>query len=356
MACSSCKITQFSKLMIFTIILSCGLILSAAAELLPFEQNNIKIFQENAASVVNVQNIKLGHTWWDYQPIEVPQGAGSGFVWDQDGHIVTNYHVVAEGNSFVVTFKGDSKSYKAKVVGVEPKKDIAVLVLTEKRTTPFNPIKIGSSKGLQVGQQAITIGSPFGLDHTMTSGIISAVDRSVLGIGGVSIRDVIQTDAAINPGNSGGPLLNSSGELIGMNTMIVSGSGSNAGVGFAVPVDAIKSVVPQLIEHGKVIRPGLGVAIVDEVYNERLGIKSGVIIARVEKNGPADKAGIKGVHQDALGNVVLGDIIVGIDEHKIATYDDLYNTLDKYKINDEISLKIIRQKQEQTVKVKLGAI
>ena len=216
-----------AKIISFSLLVSS--FLPAYADLLPWETNNIKVFQENAAAVVNVQNIKLGHTWWDYHPVEVPQGAGSGFVWDTDGHIVTNYHVVAQGNSFVITFKGDSKTYKAEVVGVEPKKDIAVLKLVDKTATPLVPIKLGSSKGLQVGQQAITIGSPFGLDHTMTSGIISAVDRSVLGIGGVSIRDVIQTDAAINPGNSGGPLLNSSGELIGMNTMIVSGSGSSAG-------------------------------------------------------------------------------------------------------------------------------
>ncbi|MEI8348406.1 MAG: trypsin-like peptidase domain-containing protein, partial [Pseudomonadota bacterium] len=197
------------------------------------EKNNITIFKSTVDSVVNVQNIQLTRNMWDYQAVEVPAGMGSGFVWDNLGHIVTNYHVVANGNSFQVLFRNDSKQYKAEVVGVEPKKDIAVLKLVDKdkKASSLNAIKVGSSKELQVGQQAIAIGSPFGLDNSMSSGIISATDRSVQGIGGVSIRNMIQTDAAINPGNSGGPLLNSSGELIGINTQIVSGSGTSAGVG-----------------------------------------------------------------------------------------------------------------------------
>jgi S1-C subfamily serine protease len=321
----------------------------------PVEKNNITIFKSNAGAVVNVQNNQVAHSWWDEKAVEVPAGAGSGFVWDNQGHIVTNFHVVANGSSFVVTFD-DSKQYKAEIVGVEPKKDIAVLKILDKKDRPLNPINVGSSKELQVGQQAIAIGSPFGLDRTMTSGIISATGRSVLGIGGVTIREMIQTDAAINPGNSGGPLLNSSGELIGMNTLIFSGSGTSAGVGFAVPVDTIKQIVPQLIQHGKVIRPGLGISTLPEEYRDRLGLTKGVAITSIEKNGPAAKAGLQGMGRDVLGRVYLGDIILEINGQEVNSFDDLYNVLEKYKIGDNVTVTYLRGDKKKQVKLILAQI
>src|SRR5690606_26242546 len=202
-------------------------------QLLTTEEKTIEIYRTALPSTVNVANIKLARNLF-HGEVEMPQGAGSGFVWDKTGHIVTNYHVVRGGNTFVVTFHNDTKQYKAEIVGTAPQKDIAVLKLSENPAT-LTPIKLGHSKNLIVGQSSFAIGSPFGLDYTLTTGVVSALGRQIDGIGGVKIHDMIQTDAAINMGNSGGPLLNSSGELIGMNTVIFSTSGSSAGLGFAVP-------------------------------------------------------------------------------------------------------------------------
>ena len=248
-----------------SVLLFCLILFSVsswAADLLSVETKTIEIYRKVVPSTVNVSNMKLARTF-NYGEIEVPQGAGSGFVWNEDGHIVTNFHVVQGGTSFIVTFNNDPKQYKATLVGTAPDKDIAVLKLDEK-PAKLVPVSIGSSKDLQVGQYAFAIGSPFGLDYSLSTGVISALGRKIDGIGGVKINDMIQTDAAINMGNSGGPLLNSSSNLIGMNTVIFSTSGSSAGLGFAVPVDTIKMVVPQLIKHGKIIRPGLGIGIVPD--------------------------------------------------------------------------------------------
>ena len=216
----------------------CAVLAAPAAALLPEEENTIKVFREASPSVVFVTNVALGRTM-TMDEYAIPQGAGSGFVWDKKGHIVTNFHVVQGGDAFLVNFD-DQTQLEAKIVGVDPNKDIAVLKVSEP-SDKLAPIKLGSSDKLQVGQQTFAIGNPFGLDHTLTRGIVSALGRQVEGVGGVTIRDMIQTDAAINPGNSGGPLLDSSGNLIGMNTMIYSRSGSSAGVGFAVPVSFISA-------------------------------------------------------------------------------------------------------------------
>jgi len=287
----------------------------------------------------------------------MPQGAGSGFVYDSNGHIITNYHVVQGGSSFVVTFHNDPKQYKASIVGTAPDKDIAVLKLNEK-PSQLGPIVFGSSKDLLVGQHSFAIGSPFGLDYTLTTGVISALGRKIDGIGGVKINNMIQTDAAINMGNSGGPLLDSNGRLIGMNTVIYSTSGSSSGLGFAVPADTIKVIVPQLIQHGKVIRPGLGIGILSDrekmIYS--LGRTKGIIVAYVDERGPAGRAGLRGITQDQFGRRYLGDIILSVGDQEVNNLDDIYQVLEKHKIGDEVSVKYQRDGKIISTKLKLQAL
>ncbi len=326
-----------------------------SAALLEVENKTIDIYRRATPSTVNVSNIKVARNSV-YGNVEIPQGAGSGWVWDDKGHIVTNGHVVEGGNTFVVTFYNDPKQYKAELVGVAREKDIAVLKLQEKPKT-LTPITTGSSKSLQVGQYSFAIGSPFGLDHTLTTGVISAVGRQIEGFGGVKINDMIQTDAAINMGNSGGPLLNSSAELIGMNTMIFSTSGSSAGLGFAVPVDTIKLIVPQLIEHGRVIRPGLGIAIVPDSMKQRImGKEKGIIISYVDIKGSASKAGLKGMTQDNFGRIYLGDVILKVDSKEVNGLDDIYQILDTKKIGDTVSVEFKRDGKKKKVDVLLQAL
>jgi S1-C subfamily serine protease len=340
---------------ILGIILSLFTFLSYGAELLPVETKTIEIYRKAVPSTVNVSNIKLARNFF-YGEVEVPQGAGSGFVWDEAGHIITNYHVVQGGNSFVVTFYNDPKQYKAKLVGTAPEKDVAVLKLEEKPAKMF-PITFGSSKELLVGQYSFAIGSPFGLDYTLTTGVISALGRKIDGIGGVKINDMIQTDAAINMGNSGGPLLDSAGQLIGMNTVIFSTSGSSAGLGFAVPADTIKNIVPQLISHGKLIRPALGIGIVPDSMKRRIiSDGKGIIVSHVDEKGPAFKAGIRGMTQDEYGRTYLGDIILSIDGQAVNGLDDIYQLLEQKKIGDEVMVKYRREGKTLATKVTLQAL
>src|SRR3569832_2882273 len=296
-----------------------------AAALLPEEQNTISVFREAAPSVVFVTNVALEQNQY-MDEFAVPQGAGSGYVWDKEGHIVTNFHVVQGGDAFLVTFD-DQTQVQSKLVGTDANKDIAVLQFAEKRDK-LKPIEVGASDKLQVGQQVLAIGNPFGLDHSLTKGIISALGRVVQGIGGVTIHDMIQTDAAINPGNSGGPLLDSSGKMIGKNTMIYSRSGSSAGVGFAVPVAFIKRIVPQLIQYGKVIRPGIGITVLTAGQKYYLlGDADGVIIDQVVRGGPAAKAGLRGGRHLPGGRYSPGDVIVGVGRHEVKDFDALFSAL-----------------------------
>lgn len=323
--------------------------------LLEYEKNTINVYQQNVNSVVNITNIrkvKRGFIF-DYMSTEVPAGAGSGFVWDKDGHIVTNYHVVEDGDKFTVTFHNDKKQYKAKLVGVEPLKDLAVLKLEEKPNN-IAPIITGNSKDLVIGQKAMALGNPFGLDHTITAGIISATGRSIKGIGGVSIANMIQTDTSINPGNSGGPLLDSTGKVIGVNTMIYSQSGSSAGVGFAVPIDTVKRIVPELIKHGKIVRPGFRIGVLPEPYRDRFGIKKGIVITYVDEDGPAGKAGIKGMTRDEYGRPYVGDILVKVDGKEVNNFDEIYNVLENYKVGDEVEIEYIRDDKIKKTKMKLA--
>ncbi len=319
--------------------------------LLESERNTIQIFKNNVNSVVNVSSVKVARSFWDMAEVNIPAGAGSGFVWDKEGHIVTNFHVV-QGNSFLITFHKDKKQYKAKIIGVAPHKDIAVLKLIDK-VADLTPIKIGRSNTLEVGQKSVAIGNPFGFDHTITSGIISAIDRQIEGVTGVKIKKMIQTDASINPGNSGGPLLASSGDLIGMNTIIISGSGSSSGVGFAVPVDTIARIVPQLIKYGKVIRPGLGISLLRDEQRSMFGVNQGVVIRTIFRGSGADSANLRGIGRDRRGRYYLGDIIVKINNNDINSFDDIYNTLDDYKIGDVVDISYIRDGKTNTVKLKL---
>ena len=327
----------------------------AATDLLPVETKTIEIYRKAVPSTVNVSNIKLTRNMF-YGEVEIPQGQGSGFVYDEKGHIITNYHVVQGGDNFVITFYNDPKQSKAKLVGTAPEKDIAVLKLTD-MPSKLSPIAFGSSKDLLVGQYSFAIGSPFGLDYTLTTGVISALGRKIDGIGGVKINDMIQTDAAINMGNSGGPLLDSGARLIGMNTVIFSTSGSSAGLGFAVPADTIKNIVPQIIQHGRVIRPGLGIGIVPDSMKKRIiGKDKGIIVSYVDEKGSAAKAGIQGMTQDQFGRTYLGDIILSVNGQEVNNLDDIYQVLEKYQIGDEVMVKYRREGKTLATKVKLQAL
>src|SRR6185436_6079626 len=253
------------------------------------EQSTIDVFSKFSRSVVHITSLETHRDRMTLDVSEIPQGTGSGFVWDQDGHIVTNFHVVQGGDRASVTLN-DNSTYPATIVGRAPDKDIAVLHI-DAPPQKLLPLPIGTSSNLKVGQKVLAIGNPFGLDQTLTTGVISGLGREIKGVSQRPIFDVIQTDASINPGNSGGPLLDSSGRLIGINTAIYSPSGANAGIGFAVPVDTVNAIVPQLLRHGKVLRPGLGISIANDYQAQRIGI-DGVIIYQVSPNGAAATAGL----------------------------------------------------------------
>jgi S1-C subfamily serine protease len=316
------------------------------------EDNSISVFRAVAASTVFVTKASIGYDRFS-RPVEVPVGTGSGFIWDEQGHVVTNYHVVEGARSFSVTLH-DHKTFDAVLVGTEDRKDIAVLRIQE---PPGNlqPIRVERGLELSVGQKTLAIGNPFGLDQTLTTGIISALGRSVPGVGGVTIRDMVQTDAAINPGNSGGPLLDSSGRLIGMNTMIYSQSGSSAGIGFAVPVAAIARVVPQIIRGGKPDRIGIGVGIDPSQALERQYRIRGVLVIDVTPGGPADKAGLKGAVRTRRG-ISFSDVIVSADGKPVKNYDDFYNALDGHEPGQKVKITVKRGKELLDFEVELALL
>lgn len=318
------------------------------------ERNTVAVFREVAPATVFVTQKQRVTDFFGQDEQEIPAGSGSGYVWDTQGHIVTNYHVVqgGRGTTLTVTFY-NQQELPAKVVGVEPRKDIAVIKVTAPADI-LKPVHIPQSVALEVGQKTVAIGNPFGLDHTLTTGVISALGRQVQGIGGVTIRDMIQTDAAINPGNSGGPLLDSAGQLIGMNTQIFSKSGASHGIGFAVPVSTIARVVPQLISKGRAETVGLGIGIDPQRRLERMNRLSGFIVLDVPAGSPAEKAGLKPVRRLPTGGLGLGDVIVSIDGKKVDTWDDLYNQLDAHRPGDKVDVGIRRG--EQTLNIQMEAI
>jgi S1-C subfamily serine protease len=331
-----------------------ALILTAqplGAALIPDEENTIQVFKAAAASVVFVTNIIVRQDIF-MDDFAIPQGSGSGFIWDREGHIVTNFHVVAGGNEFLVTLQ-DHTELKAELVGSEPRKDIAVLRV-KAPPDKLKPLPLGDSGRLQVGQKTLAIGNPFGLDNTLTAGIVSALGRQVRSVGGVTIRDMIQTDAAINPGNSGGPLLDSGGNAIGMNMMIFSPSGASAGIGFAVPVNTIKKIVPQLIKYRQAAQPGIGITVLrDDLKYRLLGDVAGVVVHEVEAGLPAARAGVRGIRRDFTGQLAIGDVIVGIDGQPVKDYDDLYNALDRHKVGDAVAFVFLRNGKKRTATIEL---
>lgn len=318
--------------------------------LLPDEQNTIQIFDAVEPYVVYVHRIRrvVDSSLTAYN---IRSGTGSGFVWDKQGHIVTNYHVVRGAKRFAVTL-GKGETIAARLIAAEPRKDIAILKLESTSNLAFfknfTPLKIANSSELDVGQKTLAIGNPYGLDRTLTTGIVSALGRRVPGVGGVTIRDMIQTDASINPGNSGGPLLDSQGRLIGMNTSIISRSGASAGIGFAVPSNTIKRIVEQLLTHGKVKLAGIGVHLLADRVARQLGVR-GMIVAEVISGSPAEKAGLRGTFRNQYGELVIGDVITAIDGQKIKNYDDLYNVLSKLRIGQSIQLTVYRNNKSRTL-------
>jgi S1-C subfamily serine protease len=320
------------------------------------EQADIALFESARNSVVFISTRQQVRDFWTRNVFSVPRGNGSGFVWDTHGHIVTNFHVV-EGASEATVRLADGRDYKASLVGVSPAHDVAVLRIDVGEQSP-PPVPLGSSNNLRVGQKVFAIGNPFGLDWTLTTGIVSALDRSLAGDGGRSIDHLIQTDAAINPGNSGGPLLDSAGRLIGMNTAIFSPSGASAGIGFAVPADTVNHIVPQIIRHGRFIQPGLGIQ-VDETLNRRLSVElgvEGVIILDVERGSAAAKAGLRAARVRADGIIVPGDIIVAVENQSIASVGQLFARLDDFQVGNMVSLSILRDGEEVRVAVTLEAM
>jgi len=325
--------------------------ISGNSRLTPEEQNTIEIVRKTRNSVVFITNLQYVRDFFYSSSEAVPRGSGSGFVWDEQGHIVTNFHVIDEGDKFMVSFP-NQKQIEAALVGRDSSRDIAVLKLKES-VPGLTPVTVGTSRDLQVGQKVVAIGNPFGFDHTVTVGIVSALGRSMLGAGDVTIRDMIQTDASINPGNSGGPLLDSSGELIGMNTMIATPSGGSIGVGFALPVDTIRKIVPQIIQFGKVIRPDIGgIQFVRDEVAQRAGF-IGAVILEVTQGSRAYQQGLRGLTRDAYGRLLVRDVIVAISGTKIKSYDDLFNALDGYKIGDTVTLTVEREGKTRTVEMQL---
>src|ERR1700761_5390725 len=319
------------------------------------EQNNISVYKKNIPSVVNVTSRAMT---FDFFYGLVPQeGQGSGFIIDKEGHILTNYHVIADARQVEVTLH-NRKKYKATVVGTDPPHDLAVIQI---KAPDLIPAVIGDSKNLQVGQKVYAIGNPFGLAGTMTRGIVSSI-RPVREPNGSTIDEAIQTDAAINPGNSGGPLLNSHGEVIGINTMIASSVGQNAGIGFAIPINTAKAVLNDLLTLGRVRRPVLGVitlAIGPDIADQ-LGLPSdyGLLVQRVIAGSAAERAGLKGGTERAyLGNtpiMVGGDLIVAIDGDPIGDQQDLANAMNKHRAGDTVSVTIYRGRRKMNVPVQLG--
>jgi S1-C subfamily serine protease len=320
-------------------------------ELGDLERRDVETFRSAAPSVVNIENLTLRTDPFRRNVMALPRGSGSGFVWDAEGHIVTNFHVIQGGNAVRVTM-ADGSAWIANLVGHVADKDIAVLKI-DAPPELLTPIQVGSSANLVVGQHVLAIGSPFGLDQTLSTGVISGLQREIMSVGGRPIQGVVQTDAAINPGNSGGPLLDSSGRLIGVNTAIFSPTGSSAGVGFAVPVDTVRSMVTQLIVHGRVVRPGLGVIIDEGDLALRAGVR-GALVLMVKPGSPAEAAGIQPTRRDLRsGAIVLGDVVVEVDGETIADHLDLYRVLDRKAVGDTVQVGLVRGRARVDVRLPL---
>jgi S1-C subfamily serine protease len=326
---------------------------SSRGDLASAEKAVIALFRQASPSVLHITAISVQRDLFTLNLYQIPEGTGSGFVWDHSGNIITNFHVIQNADVAQVTL-GDQTTWKARRVGVAPDKDIAVLRI-DAPTNRLQPIPIGVSKDLQVGQSVFAIGNPFGLDQSLTTGVISALGREIESVTRRPIQGVIQTDAAINPGNSGGPLLDSAGRLIGVNTAIYSPSGVSAGIGFAIPVDTVNRIVSELIRYGKVTRPGIGVQIAEEQIADRLGVK-GILIVEVVPGSAAAKAGLRPTQREGSGRVRLGDVITAVDGKKVESPNELFILLENYKVGDVVSISLLRDGKVMQTKVTLEAV
>ena len=319
----------------------------------PDELRLTQLFQDTSPSVVYITSITVQRDFFSLNVHEIPSGTGSGFVWDEHGHIVTNYHVIMDAHAAEVTLS-DRSTWSAELVGTAPEKDLAVLRI-EAPGKALRPISVGTSSDLLVGQSVLAIGNPFGFDQTLTTGVISALGREIQSVARVPVRNVIQTDAAINPGNSGGPLLDSAGRLIGVNAAIYSTSGSYAGIGFAIPVDTVNWVVPDLIAYGRIRRPTLGVELALPSINHRLGLDDvGVLIMNVDPGSGAADAGIRPTRRDQRGRIVLGDILLEVAGEKVRSAEELRLRLERRKPGDTVTVTVDRNGKKLDLQVRLG--
>jgi S1-C subfamily serine protease len=317
------------------------------------EQANIELFRRTSPSVVHITTLAAQRDLFSMNVQQVPRGTGTGFVWDDSGHIVTNFHVIQGGSAARVTLS-DQSTHDAELVGAFPDRDLAVLrIKVPKEKLP--PIALGSSRDLIVGQRVYAIGNPFGLDQTLTTGIVSALNREIESFNQRTIKGVIQTDAAINPGNSGGPLLDSAGRLIGVNTQIFSPSGASAGIGFAIPVDEVNRIVPRLIRDGRFVRPSLGVSAGPANLHRVLGLPKGVALVQVAPEGPAGRAGLQPFRRGRGSEIIAGDVITAINDEAIDGLDDMLATLERRQPGDKITLTVWRAGQTRKVPATLGS-
>ncbi|HVF68798.1 MAG TPA: trypsin-like peptidase domain-containing protein [Pyrinomonadaceae bacterium] len=302
------------------------------------EQNNIEVFRSISPGVVSINSTRQPRGFFDAGG----QGSGSGSVIDEQGHVLTNYHVIEGADVVTVSFGGE-KTFPAKVVGGDPDTDLAVLQVNG-APQGLRVVPLGDSDRLTVGQKVLAIGNPFGLDRTLTTGVISGLQRPIEARNGRIIEGAIQTDASINPGNSGGPLLDSQGRMIGINSQILSPGGGSVGVGFAVPVNIAKRVVPQLIRDGRVVRPKLGIypRAVSDLRGVRLPVGEGLLILQLDPTGSAAAAGLRGTSESPEGDLIIGDIITGVDGEKVESQNDLYRILDKRQFNDVVQVEVVR--------------
>ncbi len=314
------------------------------------ERNNIEVFKAISPGVVSISAMTRPRGFFD----PGGRGSGSGSLIDEQGHILTNEHVVADADTLTVNFGGE-KTYPARVVGRDPDTDLAVIKVERAPRELLRVVQFGDSDRLTVGQKVLAIGNPFGFDRTLTTGVISGLQRPIEARNGRIIEGAIQTDASINPGNSGGPLLDSQGRMIGINSQILSPSGGSVGIGFAIPASIARRVVPQLIRDGRVLRPKLGIypRSVTDLRGIRLPIDEGLLILQVEPNGSAAAAGLKGLAQTDDGDLILGDIITAIDGEKVAVQNDLFRILDKHQFNDVLQVEVFRDNRRATIPVRL---
>jgi S1-C subfamily serine protease len=330
-------------------------IVDARGDLAADEKGTIELFKSAGPSVVYITTLQQRRDFWTRSVTDIPAGTGSGFMWDDAGHVVTNFHVVQNANSAKVTL-WDHNTYDAELVGTAPGYDLALLRINAPKDK-LRPLPVGTSADLQVGQKTFAIGNPFGLDQTITTGIVSALGRTIQSVSGRPIEDVIQTDAAINPGNSGGPLLDSAGRLIGVNTAIFSPSGAYAGIGFAVPVDTVNRIIPQLLASGTIMRPILGVQMNDSFshYITRQLRVAGVLAIDIEPDSPAERAGLRGTRRMRDGSIEPGDVITEVDGKKVELSDEINAILERKKSGEIITLTIWREGRTRKVEAELQA-